>query len=89
VNATRANVDAVWAVWGGTCRIAAKRLTLTGGAYRATVRLPDRGQAATSRRRANWHNVRERGTGERRDAGLAAIACRIAASLRSQAVPIV
>jgi len=36
---------------GGTCRIAAKRLTLTGGADRVGVRLPDRGQAADAHRR--------------------------------------
>ncbi len=42
---------------GGPCRIAAKRLTLTDGAYRVGVRMPDRGQAAaspTSRRRGHW-----------------------------------
>jgi len=60
--------------------IAAKRLTLTGGGYRVSVRLPDRGQAATptgspvptSRHRATGHNARERDAGERRDAGLMA-----------------
>jgi len=36
-----------------------------------SVRLPDRGQQATSRRRATCHNARERDTGERRDVGAA------------------
>jgi len=49
--------------------------------------LPDRGQAATSRCQSTGHNVRERGTGERRDTGAGTAAwpettggtCRIAA----------
>jgi hypothetical protein len=31
-------------VWASGCRIVAKRLTPTGGAYRVSVRLPDSGQ---------------------------------------------
>jgi len=91
VNATRAyggtwggNCSQRAAMVCGTCRIAAKRLTLTGG-DRVGVRvpgtrggqpLPDRGQAATSptsRRRGHCGHkpasARERGTGARRDAG--------------------
>jgi len=43
VNATRANGGTrgrKWRRWGSTCRISAKRLTLTGGADRVGVRLP-------------------------------------------------
>lgn len=53
VNTTRANGgtrggNGVVAIpVGGTCRIAAKRLTLTGGAHRVSVGLPDRGYVAT------------------------------------------
>ena len=37
-----------------TCRIAAKRLTLTGGADRVGVRLPDSGQTSTSPTSRRW-----------------------------------
>jgi hypothetical protein len=36
-----------------TCRIAGQAAMLTGGAYRVSVRLPNRRQAATSRRRGH------------------------------------
>ena len=57
------------AAWASTCRIVAKRLTLTGGAYPVSVRLPVRSQRLRRNARATGHNTRERGTGERRDAG--------------------
>jgi len=80
----------------GTSRIAAKRL-LTGGADRVSVRLPDRGQAAMSRRRGQLATMpvnvtrANGGTRGREAAGRDPVAstCRIAARLRSQAVPIV
>jgi len=62
---------------GGPCRIAAKRLTLTGGADRVSVRLPDPcgrhlpdcGQRLRRDAGATGHNARERGTGGRGDVG--------------------
>jgi hypothetical protein len=38
----------------GTCRIAARRLMLTGDAYRVGVRLPDRGQQLRRDAGASW-----------------------------------
>jgi hypothetical protein len=51
----------------------------TPGRFVQGHHLPDRGQAATSptsRRRSVAHNVRERGTGERRDEGAGTAAAR-------------
>jgi len=80
-------------VWASGCRIAAERLTLTGGADRVGVRMPDSGQTPTSRRQSTWLQGRDfrRWTRHRRTWGHGGGnggTCRIAAKqLRRDASP--